>query len=144
MRQNRRPVIGLTAADFELLDNGVAQQITDVSYEKLPIDVTVLLDVSASVTGAVLDDLRAALKQLRSDLGTRDRLRLITFDMRVRRLVDFTDPAAAVDKALTSINARGSSAVFDSLAVALAQPGAARTPPADRHLQRRTGQHQHQ
>ena len=72
VRQNRRPVVGLTASDFELLDNGVAQQITDVSYEKLPIDVTVLLDVSASVTGAVLDDLRAALKQLRSDLGTRD------------------------------------------------------------------------
>jgi VWFA-related protein len=130
VRQNRRPVTGLSAADFELLDNGVAQQITDVSYEKLPIDVTVLLDVSASVTGAVLDDLRAALKQLRSDLGTRDRLRLITFDMRVRRLVDFTDPAAAVDKALTSINARGSSAVFDSLVVALASPA----PPGRRQL----------
>ena len=110
---------GLTAADFELLDNGVAQEITDVNYEKLPIDVTVLLDVSASVTGSVLDELRRSLRQLRTDLGARDRLRLVTFDMRVRRLVDFTDPAAATDTALASLGAAGSSAVFDSLAVAL-------------------------
>ena len=39
VRRDRRPVVGLTAADFTLLDNGVQQQITDVSYEKLPIDV---------------------------------------------------------------------------------------------------------
>ena len=85
VRRDRRAVIGLTAADFEILDNGVPQQITDVSYEKLPIDVTVLLDVSASVTGSALDDLRRALKQLRSDLGGSDRLRLLTFNMRVRQ-----------------------------------------------------------
>ena len=66
VRRERRPVIGLTAADFELLDNGVPQEITDVNYEKLPIDVTVLLDVSASVTGSALDELRRSLRQLRS------------------------------------------------------------------------------
>ena len=119
VRRERRPVVGLTAADFTLLDNGVPQKITDVSYEKLPIDVTVLLDVSASVTGPVLDELRRSLRQLKADLGTRDRLRLLTFDMRVRRLVDFGEPAAATDAALASIGAAGSSAVFDSLAVAL-------------------------
>ena len=120
----------MTAADFELLDNGVAQAITDVTYEKLPIDVTVLLDVSASVTGSALDELRRALRQLRTDLGARDRLRLVTFDMRVRRLVDFTDPAAATDTALASLGAAGSSAVFDSLAVALTAP----VPPGRRQL----------
>ena len=119
VRRDRRPVLGLKAADFALLDNGVPQEITDVSYERLPIDVTVLLDVSASVTGSVLDELRRSLRQLRADLGARDRLRLITFDMRIRRLVDFTDPGSATDTALASLAASGSSAVFDSLAVAL-------------------------
>ena len=51
MQRDRRPVTGLKAADFELLDNGVPQEITEVAYERLPIDVTFLLDVSASVTG---------------------------------------------------------------------------------------------
>jgi len=122
VRREKRPVIGLKAADFELLDNGVPQEITDVSYEKLPIDVTVLLDVSASVTGSTLDELRRALRQLRSDLGARDRLRLLTFNMRIRRLVDFTDPASVTDNALASLGGAGSSAIFDSLAVALTTP----------------------
>jgi VWFA-related protein len=119
VRRERRPVTGLTAADFELLDNGVPQEITSISYEKLPIDVTVLLDVSASVTGSALEELRRALRQLRTDLAAQDRLRLITFDMRIRRLVDFADPAPAADQALASIGAAGSSSIFDSLAVAL-------------------------
>jgi VWFA-related protein len=130
VRRDRRPVTGLKAADFELLDNGVPQEITEISYEKLPIDVTVLLDVSASVTGSVLDELRRALKQLRTDLGSQDRLRLVTFNQRVRRLVDFTDSPAAVDAALSSLGGGGSSAVFDSLAVALAAP----VPRGRRHL----------
>jgi VWFA-related protein len=122
VRRERRPVTGLTASDFELLDNGVPQQITDVSYEKLPIDVTVLLDVSASVTGSTLDELRRALRQLRADLGAQDRVRLLTFNMRVRQLVDFTNSAAAIDAALVSLSGAGSSAIFDSLAVALTTP----------------------
>ena len=130
VRRDRRSVVGLQAADFEILDNGVPQQITDVSYERLPIDVTVVLDVSASVTGSVLDDLRRALRQLRADLGKQDRLRLLTFNMRVRRLVDFGDPAAAADTAIASLTASGSSAVFDSLAVALSSS----VPPGRRQL----------
>jgi VWFA-related protein len=122
VRRERRAVLGLTAADFELLDNGVPQEISDVTYEKLPIDVTVVLDISSSVTGPVLDELRRSLKQLRTDLGARDRLRVVTFDMRVRRLTDFADPSSATDSALASVVASGSSAVFDSLAVALTAP----------------------
>ena len=60
---------GLKITDFELLDNGVAQEISDLNYERLPIDVTVVLDVSASVTGAVLDQLRQSVRQLKADLG---------------------------------------------------------------------------
>jgi Ca-activated chloride channel family protein len=119
VQNDRRIVTGLKASDFELLDNGVPQDITEVAYEKLPIDVTLLLDVSASVTGPVLDELRRALRQVRSDLGPGDRLRLLTFNMGIRRLVDFNQSASDLDLALGSLRGTGSSAVFDSLAVAL-------------------------
>jgi len=89
VRRDRRPVAGLKIADFQLLDNGVPQQISDVSYERLPIDVTVVLDVSASVTGAVLDQLRQSVRQLKTDLGGSDRLKLVAFNQQVRRLADF-------------------------------------------------------
>jgi VWFA-related protein len=119
VQRERRVVAGLTAADFELLDNGVPQQISEVVYEKLPIDVTFLLDVSASVGGDVLSELRRALRQVRSDLQAGDRLRLLTFNMHINRVVDFDQPAAGVDQALGSVTGAGSSAVLDALAVAL-------------------------
>jgi hypothetical protein len=54
----------------------------------------------------------------------------MTFNMRVKRVIDFGDPAAMTDKALASLGGAGSSAVFDSLAVALAGT----TPPGRRQL----------
>lgn len=122
VQRDRRPVADLKASDFEVRDNGVAQEITDVTYERLPIDVTLLLDVSASVTGNVLDELRRALRQVRADLRPEDRLRLITFNMRVHRAIDFGQAASELDAALASLRGAGSSAVFDGLAVALTAP----------------------
>ena len=119
VQRDRRPVVGLKAPDFELLDNGVPQEISDVAYERLPIDVILVLDVSASVTGPVLEELGRALRQVRADLLPSDRLRLLVFNMSVRRLVDFSQPAANIDEALASVRGAGSSAVFDGLAVAL-------------------------
>jgi len=130
VRRNNRPVTGLTAADFEIVDNGVHQTVTAVSYEQLPIDVTVALDVSASVTGAVLAQLRRSVEQLAADLHTHDRLELLTFNQRIERLADFASPASTTDAAVARISAAGGSAVFDSLAVALAVPAT----PARRHL----------
>jgi Ca-activated chloride channel homolog len=124
VQHEKRPVTGLKATDFELLDNGVAQEITEVAYEKLPIDVTMLLDVSASVTGPVLDELRRALRQVRGDLTAGDRLRLLTFNMTIRRLVDFDQSASDLDGALAPLRGAGSSAIFDGLAVALTVPDA--------------------
>jgi VWFA-related protein len=122
VRRGNRPVTGLKIGDFQLLDNGVPQQISNLNYERLPIDVTVLLDVSASVTGSVLDQLRQSVRQLKADLGPRDRLKLVAFNMQVRRLADFEAPAAATDTAFASLSGRGSSAIFDSVAVQLASP----------------------
>jgi VWFA-related protein len=122
VRRDKRPVTGLKTSDFQLLDNGVPQQISDLSYERLPIDVTVVLDVSASVTGAVLDQLRQSVRQLKADLGPRDRLKLVAFNMQVRRLADFETAPAATDAAFASLSGRGSSAIFDAVAVQLALP----------------------
>lgn len=130
VRRDKRPVTGLKITDFELLDNGVRQEISDLSYERLPIDVTVVLDVSASVTGPVLDQLRQSVRQLKADLGPRDRLKLVAFNMRVRKLADFEAPATATDAAFASLSGSGSSAIFDSVAVALTAPA----PEGRRHL----------
>ena len=124
VRRGTRSVVGLQLSDFEVFDNGVRQSPT-LSVESLPIDVTVLLDVSGSVSGPVLDQLRQSVNEVRADLKAADRLRLLVFNMRVTRLLDLDATPAMIDKAFASLTPGGGSAVLDGLAVALATSPAA-------------------
>jgi VWFA-related protein len=117
--KNRKVIANLKADDFEVLDNGVAQTVDNVSYGKLPIDVTVALDVSYSVTGTLLDRLRRGVTTLMNDLKKEDRLKLMLFNNRVNRTVDLTGDTEAVDKALKAAAAGGSTALLDAISVAL-------------------------
>ncbi len=130
VHEGTQPVLGLQPQDFELRDNGVVQEVTDASFEKLPIDVTVALDVSESVTGALLAQMRTAVAQLGADLGRNDRLKLLTFNMGVRRVLDFADDRAQADAALARVAPSGTTALLDALAVALTAPA----PPERRPL----------
>jgi VWFA-related protein len=119
VRDGTRVISNLTAADFEVLDNDVPQQVTDVSFGKVPIDVTIVFDVSQSVSGQTLERLRRGVVQLMRDLNKEDRLKLMTFNMRVSRIVDFTADPAEVERALKVALAGGGSSVWDAVAVAL-------------------------
>ena len=123
--RNRRPITNLKPADFEILDNGVPQTVDNISYGKLPIDVTVALDVSYSVTGTLLERLRRGVVTLMGDLARQDRLRLILFNMRVNRTVDFTSDVRAVETAMKSVAAGGSTALHDAISVSLVSSAAA-------------------
>jgi VWFA-related protein len=122
VRRNGRPQSGLTAGDFEITDNGVVQQITDLSFETAAIDVTVALDLSRSVAGLALERLRRGIDQLGNRLRAGDRLKLVTFNMRIRRLVDFSDPRGASDAALEGAAAGGGTSLLDALVVLLSSP----------------------
>jgi VWFA-related protein len=124
---SRRAITGLTAKDFQVFDNGVPQQVDEVSYGKLPIDVTVALDVSYSVTGDLLDRLRQAVAQLMRDLGSKDRLKLVLFSTRITRTLDYTTDVKAVERAIRGTSAGGSTALLDAISVTLVSAS-----PADR------------
>jgi VWFA-related protein len=115
----RKSVTGLRASDFEVYDNGVRQEVAEVSYGKLPIDVTVALDVSFSVNGLLLERLRSGVVMLMRDLARDDRLRLMLFNSRVSRVVDFTTDERKVEAAIKGTAAGGGTALFDSISVAL-------------------------
>jgi VWFA-related protein len=117
--RSRRAITGLKAGDFQVFDNGVPQQVDDASYGKLPIDVTVALDVSYSVTGNLLDRLRQGVTELMRDLGRQDRLKLMLFNMRVSRTMDFTTDVRAVERAIRGAAAGGGTALLDAMSVAL-------------------------
>lgn len=115
----RKSVVGLKPGDFEVYDNGVRQEVAEISYGKLPIDVTVALDISFSVTGVMLERLRSGVVTLMRDLAREDRLKLLLFNSRVTRVVDFTTDEKKVEAAIKTAAAGGGTALFDSISVAL-------------------------
>ena len=80
-----RIVRGLGPADFEIRDEGVVQDVDLVSFEQLPIHVILALDLSYSVSGERLRDLRGASHALLDALGRDDRASLLTFSHAVSR-----------------------------------------------------------
>ena len=119
VQSGTRPVTNLRIGDFELLDNGVPQVIADLTYGKLPIDITVALDISYSVRGSMLERLRRAVGQLMRDLRPDDRLRLMMFNARVARVVDYASDPAAIDAAMTTAVAGGGTSLNDAISLAL-------------------------
>jgi hypothetical protein len=117
VRRDKQPVTGLTAASFQLLDNGIVQTIQAVSLETLPIDVTLLLDVSSSVEGARLERLKYSVKETSALLRPVDRLRLIAVQHTVRQLFPFQP--GGTPPPVEMLTARGGTALLDGLTAAL-------------------------
>jgi VWFA-related protein len=108
-----RPVTGLTAADFEVLDNGVRQTLDLVSFERLPLDVVLVFDLSKSVIGERLAQLQAAARAVLGGLTARDQAALLTFNHRVELQQALTGDMRVVGDALAAVEPRGETALFD-------------------------------
>jgi len=122
VRSGNRPVAGLTAADFELRDNGVVQELQDVSAEKLPIDVTLLLDLSSSVDGPMLQRLKTAVADTATLLRPDDRMRLVALSQVLREVFPFRDKTAAIAHDLEALEAEGATSLYDGLAATMMRP----------------------
>lgn len=82
--KGREPFAGLTAADFELADNGVKQRVDAASLEAVPLDVTVAVTGGSSRNEAGLIAGGIQADRLRSLLRADDRLRRVSIGDRVR------------------------------------------------------------
>ena len=84
-----KPVRGLQASDFELFDNGVRQTVDFAAFEQ-PLNVVLALDMSGSVAGARLADLKRASRLVVDGLRDGDRAALVTFSHVVAVAADLT------------------------------------------------------
>lgn len=76
----RRPLRDLTPADFVVRDNGVPQQVDLVSFGEIPLNVGLAFDLSESVAGARLEQLKAASEALTAELKPVDQTALVAFN----------------------------------------------------------------
>ena len=137
VRDGGRMVTDLRAEDFVVTDNGVRQRIDSVESAAVPIDFTLVVDLSGNPQGpwaqrasasAVSRQLEAEVNDVARILRPEDRVRLLAIDTRIHQLFPMRSPAPPLP--INASEAGGMSALFDGLAAALLQP----VEPARRHV----------
>jgi len=108
-----QPLLGLGPADFEVLDNGVAQQVEFVSYDQIPLNVVLALDMSDSVAGERLEHLRAAGAAVLAGLKRNDQAALVTFSNQIVRPAALTSNLQQLRDALNEVAGAGETSLID-------------------------------
>jgi len=108
-----QPVRGLGPADFDLSDNGVPQQVELVSFEQIPLNVILALDMSDSVAGDRLAQLRGAGTGLLAALAKSDQAALVSFSHEVQLGAKLSTDVATVRQALDAAHGSGMTALVD-------------------------------
>jgi len=97
-RKTGEVINGLTEADFELYEDGVRQEMTHFSQDKLALSIILLIDLSGSVSPVlhyISDGALSALQRLKEN----DEVALMTFSSSTHLLADFTrDRELVVEK----------------------------------------------
>jgi VWFA-related protein len=116
VRSGRTAVTGLTPRDFVLLDNGVAQQIDGTTIEQVPVDLTLILDVSDS-TSEYIEDFKARAQTINRMLRPGDRVRLLGVASEVTEVFPFR--ASGTPLPVESLRTRPGTSINDALLLSL-------------------------
>lgn len=101
-KKTGRPVGSLSKEDFQLYEDGVQQQIAELSRDQLPLSVVLLFDLSYSVQ-PVLKPLAAGALEALQHLKPEDEVAVMVYSSTAQLLQDFTTDreqvVAAIKKA---------------------------------------------
>lgn len=109
-----KTVAGLTAGNFVVTDNGVVQNVTAALLSAEPLRLTMVLDVSRSVSGSRLTGLIAASRALIKALRPEDQASLITFSHRITLAAPMGHDRSAITNTLTMLSGNGATALRDA------------------------------
>ena len=126
---NGHTVAGLKQGDFEIYEDGVLQQTSHFDAERVPVSLGIAVDTSGSMIGEKWVAAQAALSRFVDDLlGSNDEVFLYRFDSRPELVHPWTQDRRQVSRALSTIQPRGGTAMYDTVAdaIPLAQRGTQR------------------
>ncbi len=109
-------VPGLKAPNFQVIEDGVPQQVTSVRTAQTPITAVMLLEF-ASNSYYFIRDMQNASAQFFRTLRADDYIAVVTYDLRTHILTDFTNNKDVVAESLRSLTIPGFSDtdMFDAL-----------------------------
>jgi VWFA-related protein len=116
VRQNGAPVLGLTQADFDIVDNGAHQTIDHMSTETFPLDLTLIID-ETGYGQSVLDQIAASVNAATDLLADDDKVRVVTFNATIQQ--QYEGSSAGIGQATEHLEAKGRTSFFDALVAGL-------------------------
>lgn len=123
-------VAGLPRDAFDVYEDGVRQDITHFTNERVPVSLAVMLDVSDSMFGERLADARTAISRFVGGLIDQgDEFAIVAFNHKQQVLTAWTDDRARADEVMAPVRPFGSTAIYDALLATLPLE-------AERHRQR--------
>jgi len=133
--RQRRFIRDLSPEDFMILEDGRPQHVSFFTRANLPLRIAVVIDSSLSMEGA-LSIVQEAASDFVRGLRPQDSATVIDFDTRVRILEPFSSDRDALERAIRTTVAGGTTALHDAVFLSLeelnALPGSADDWP-DRH-----------
>ena len=111
-------VPNLRQEEFTVTEDGVRQQIALFATTRLPVNVVLLLDTSAS-TKDKLAVIQAAASAFVDKLEEADRVKVISFDSKVRELSSFSNNRATLKAAISQATSGEGTKLYDAVDLAL-------------------------
>jgi Ca-activated chloride channel family protein len=115
--QNRY-VTDLADKDFAVFEDGVRQELALFTHENLPISLSLMIDVSASMDEK-LPVAQAAATRFSKTLRPQDSAQVVQFNDRATVLQDFTADHSLLEAAVGKTRASGPTAMYNALYVSL-------------------------
>lgn len=124
MDPKKQFVSGLTQGDFAVYEDGVQQQLRFFEARQVPLDLIVLIDTSSSMRDKMNVVHEAAVGFLKT-MKDGDRGAVVAFNDGVDVLQALTSDVSALEQAVRSTQAKGSTSLHNALYIALKQFGRA-------------------
>jgi Ca-activated chloride channel family protein len=114
---NGRLVTGLTKDDFQVWEDGIEQEVTQFTDQRVPVSLGVLLDASDSMRGQPIVDAREALDKFVGELlFPNDQVFVATFNHLPRLAARWKRPPRTLANVLQGLQPSGGTAIYDALA----------------------------
>ena len=105
---------GLTKDSFLIFEDGVPQSVDLFMAEDVPLDLTLAIDISGSMS-AIITQVQAAAKELSDRLKPIDHVNLVAFNERVFTLTGRDADAIERAKAIDDLRPQGGTALYDAM-----------------------------
>ena len=119
MTSDKSEVPHLKQEDFEIVEDGIPQEVVHFAYDPdVPLRMVLLFDTSLSILSRLEFERRAAARFLERVMRPKDETALFSFGTDVTLIQGFTSSVSSLINGMHQLKARGATSLYDALYLA--------------------------